>query len=124
MAESPILYSPENQPHRAFLAVPQLVRWRHRFRGTRESYKINLESDQIRFDTHRLCEKYNELTILHKAQKTIVIDGGELEDITFREDDATPTDEAVVLVGLEALSQRVQRLKDRITNLERNESLL
>lgn len=49
-----VLYQSINQPFLIF--APQLVRWRHRYRGPRESYKVNLEMQQFLYDTRKLYE--------------------------------------------------------------------
>jgi len=49
-----VLYSETNK--RSWILAPQLVRWRSRYRGQRESHKTNLEMQQFLFDIRRLYE--------------------------------------------------------------------
>lgn len=50
-----ILYSEINRSN--FFMTPSTIRWRHRFRGDRESWKINHEIMSIAYDTRKAYEQ-------------------------------------------------------------------
>lgn len=83
---------------------PQFQRTRHRYRGSRESYKFNLELCQMYFDIRRLYEDVQTARTNYTAQTASINAGGAVV--------------AEVIVGLDDLTGRLQRLTDRVLALE------
>lgn len=98
-----IFYSTENTD-RNEISQPQLQRARSRFRGPRESYKFNLEVSQTTFDIVRLYQEVNDTKAIYDANTIVMHDGG--------------TVAGQVLEGLEELTNRLHRLRDRVRILE------
>lgn len=111
-----IFYSRINKS--AILYQPNYTRVRHRYRGHRESEKINLEMGQMFAD---LAKIDLELTTVEDNLETNVsnlLDGVTHSEATFTDEDATPTDETVTLIGLNAFQGRMAALEQRIKRLE------
>ena len=102
------------------LTEPQLTRWRHRYRGQRESYKFNVESDQMLYDIITLYATYDSLRADVKADHALMVEGGELEDVAFEyEVDGNPvSDDPLTILGIEALASEVELLRLRLQALE------
>lgn len=105
----PTLYHEYNRREQ-FLA-PQFNRSRHRYRGPRESFKINLEIDQFAFSVHRLYESYEDFREEFIMKASLLLSGGESG---FNDED----DQSVLLPGYEELVARLQRLQSRARALE------
>jgi hypothetical protein len=87
------------------LSQSNLSRARHRYRGPRESHKINLEITQFLYDVTRLYQ----LTVtaedtFHSHMLTLTDGGQAIPDLD--------------VVGLTELTIRTQRLRDRVLALE------
>ncbi len=95
---------------------PQLTRWRNRYRGARESYKVNIEMDQIRYDLARL-----QKVLLDNAGHSIS-DALNLYDGGFSSDTYTWKNTGSTLnaapEGLFSMSLRVQKAMARLEILE------
>jgi len=105
----PTLYHEYNRREQ-FLA-PQYTRSRHRYRGPRESYKVNLEIDQFAFSVHRLHETYEDFRGEFVTKAFLLLEGGESG---FNDAD----DQQVLLPGYEELVARLQRIQNRVRALE------
>lgn len=103
----PVFYY-ENPELKTQLSQPTLTRARHRYRGPRESYKLNLEISQLLYDFTRLYDRVIDAEQLH-------LDGV----VTVTEPTDPPiTELAADWIGLYELTSRVQRLRDRVRTLE------
>lgn len=91
---------------------PQLTRWRHRFRGQRESYKINTETNQFLYDVRLLYQRAADLTELLEGYIDLLVNGGEIE---AGYNSATP----IVVPGIEELASELDALLVRLRHLER-----
>lgn len=98
---------------RAQFSAPQFTRLRHRYRGVRESWKVNLEIDQLLFSITDLYRRYNILHDNFVLAKELLIEGGAVTGVTDYDDDP------MVLDGLDSLIQQVAALKARVKRLER-----
>lgn len=105
----PTFYSDDNK--RAHFDAPQFNRMRHRYRGIRESQKLNLEMNQILFSIRRLYERYNDMTASMIARVSTLYEGG---TITGVED----VDGNIELEGIDAIASRMLDLNKRIKSLE------
>jgi hypothetical protein len=90
---------------RAFVSQPQLTRWNHRYRGYRESPKINVESAQLLYDVRKLFEHTKGVRVKVLANIATALEGGVV----------VPTE---TTIGLDALINRVSRLTERVRMLE------
>lgn len=104
----PVFYADINK--RNFFSAPQFNRMRHRYRGPRESSKINLEVDQISFSLHKLYETYNAIFGDFRTYANLLLEGGDTEVDSLSGD--------LVLDGLEELTARVVALDKRVKALE------
>ncbi len=68
-----VLFSQPNTSY--FIMAPQLTRWRSRYRGQRESYKVNLEMQQLLFDIRKLYEQVS-FTTAYIANNSINLEHG------------------------------------------------
>lgn len=87
------------------LSQPNLTRARHRYRGPRESHKVNLEINQYLYDITRLYQLTLTAEATFRAHMLTLTDGGQ----------AIPD---LDVVGLTELTNRTQRLRDRVRALE------
>lgn len=106
---------------RYWVYQPNLVRWRHRFRGVRESLKFNQEIGQYYFDINNARTKMEDVESTQRDNVDLVLDGGTVEDVSIMIDDATPSVEDMILPGFESLSGTFARIHNRIRSLERND---
>lgn len=107
-------YSEANR--REHFSAPQLTRVRHRYRGPRESEKINLEINQLAFSIRRLYEMYKAISDEFANDVQLLTEGGV---ITVEEEDgATPT--PVYVDGLDELAAKLESLMKRVESLEEN----
>jgi hypothetical protein len=100
----------EENPRRKFDA-PQYTRNRHRFRGPRESEKINLEINQTLFSIKKLYEKNEKFRDNFINHATLLLGGG---DSGVNDEGNNP----LVLLGLENLIVRIDQLERRLKALE------
>lgn len=114
---SSILYSLPSLV-KLYFAQPQLIRTRQRYRGQKESYKFNLEIGQLRFDTIKLIEKYINMEAAHEIDISNLYDGVAFDNIQYTDYElSTPSDSDVLLEGIDSLSERVNRLTQRLKSL-------
>jgi hypothetical protein len=97
---------------------PNLVRWRHRSKGPRESLKINQEIGQTYFDLKVLMARLNIVNENLEFIVNQIQDGGEVEGTDFIADPDTPSEEPIVLLGLDVLGAEIESLRKRIEVLE------
>lgn len=99
---------------------PNLVRWRHRWRGPRESLKINQELGQTVFDIYNLKQKKDSLRKTTQLYLDYYLDGWDFDsNIDFNwELDAEPSDSAAEFIGYSELIARVESLRKRVKRLE------
>jgi hypothetical protein len=119
-----------------FILQPQTTRWRSRYRGPRESWKQNLEMNQIAYDIHQLYTRtyadeiqYEtnhhsiEFGLSNNLAFTITgvrqFDDG-IFDSTLGYDAATPNTYPASINGSEDMVRRIQELQFRVGMLERN----
>lgn len=107
-----VTYSPIDK--KSWIYQPNLVRWRHRSRGPRESLKINQEITQTYYDLYTLCNKLDVLASNHEFIIDIMVDGGEVEDVEVYWDEQVP----MVLDGIDSLSADIEALRKRVRMLE------
>lgn len=99
---------------REHVEQPPLTIQRHRYRGVRESQKINLEIDQLTLAMKRLYARMTTREEGISEYVTDLIDGGEVTGVG-EDGDAT-----LDLAGLKALIARAQGLQQRVNDLERH----
>jgi len=101
-----------NYDKRQHFNAPQFNRMRHRYRGTRETYKINLEIGQLTYSIHKLYKVHEEFKedFIQKAE--LLLEGG---DIGVNDE----SDQAINLTGLEDLVARVSSLANRVNSLDK-----
>lgn len=116
MAHPTLIYKTYDK--REHLNAPQYTRTKQRYRGPRESYKINLEISQLLYSLAGLSEQYEnfqeELTDIG-AQ---FLDGGELSNVL--DSDGDP----VVILGLNEIAAKIAQLRIRINNLTESSEAL
>lgn len=105
----PTFYSEENK--RKHFNAPQFTRMRHRFRGPRESEKVNLEIDQLAFSIRKLYQSDSGFRDKFVGLADLLLVGGEVEGLEDEEEDV------IELEGLEALVLRAQRAMTRARSL-------
>lgn len=105
----PEFYSEHNM-RRQFNA-PNFTRTRHRFRGPRESEKINLEMNQMYTAIQVLHKNHDEFQHRFVESATTLLEG---EGLTVEMNEDGP----IVLVGLEELASRIDMLRRRVKALE------
>ena len=89
-----------------------MVRSRARFRGQRESFKINTEIAQTTYDLRRLYEKYQTIEEKLDLRLETLERGGNVGQAL------NGTNKALVLDGVESLADRIFRLEKRVRDLE------
>lgn len=95
---------------RTQLSAPQFTRTNQRYRGVRESWKIDLELKQTYFSITRLYERYEALKEQADYNVLYLTQGG-VTDMGADPDLVTP--------GLDELITRVANLNARVKRLER-----
>jgi len=90
---------------RQHLSQPQMGRARHRWRGWRESGKLNLEMQQFYFDVATMHARTTAQEETFEASVDILLDGGAVVPTTDTE-------------GLDPLLLRANALLDRVRVLE------
>jgi len=102
----------------ATLHQPGYSRVRHRFRGHRETEKINLEIGQMYAELSRLDSSITEAENELEAYVGDVNNGVTYSNITFTDEDATPTNANVTLEALSPFMGKLAGLENRIVRLE------
>lgn len=100
--------------------TPNLVRWRHRYRGVRESLKFNQTHSQMLFDIYNINNKQN--TFMDTLEQHIVDLYQGKEDYTdvdyyYAETDMT---DAYSATGIRDLNERLSILDRTLRRLENN----
>lgn len=104
---------------RNWVYQPNFTRWRHRWRGVRESLKINTEISQFYYDATRLNTRVDEVNTQLAETIDLIDNGGSVEGVNFQWDtDATPNIEKLELPGMKEVALRAEKLRNRIRNLE------
>lgn len=122
MAADPILYAAVNR--RTQISAPNFVRSRARYRGHRESFKINLEIHQLAYDLRRLYERYDVIDAALTTHLNTIEDGGQVGatlvgtvGVAVRLAGDT-SDKPFIITGVDDIADRLSRLETRIKNLE------
>lgn len=100
------IYYKEDEEKDKFVQ-PSFVKFNHRFRGMRESYKINSDISAFRFDVHKLYEVLDRINEDIVDQQDRLLDG-------HSESSNNSTH-----VGTEDLCSRLNSLSNRVFRLER-----
>ncbi len=103
---------------KALVYQPSYTRIRHRYRGYRESHKVNLEMSQMYAE---LSQIDIDLSIVENDFENVVdniLEGVTYSDIYFTDQDATPTNGLVSLTGFDEFLGKLQSLEQRILRLE------
>jgi len=112
-----VVYSEVDKSDRIY--QPTSVRWRHRYRGPRDSLKTNTHIAQFYYDTNRLNRLH---TITHNGTVeyvNLISNGGTVSGLEYLwSQDATPMEEQVVVESITDFASRLDKLKTRIRNLE------
>jgi hypothetical protein len=109
----PSLYSDVDRS--SWVYAPNFIRSRARYRGSRESYYLNREIMQLTYDFRRLYEKFDILDTTLSIDLEKIATGGAI-NATYVWD--TDTAKSFVFNGLDDLSLRISRLKQRVEALE------
>lgn len=97
---------------REFFNAPQFTRVNHRFRGQRESEKINLEVHQMYFSIRKLYNLTASLRERYLNYATLLVEGGTIaNDLT--DQSGTP----LFLEGINSLTTRASMLERRLKSL-------
>lgn len=106
---------------RYWVYQPSLVRWRHRYKGVRESLKVNQEIGQTLYDINSADYRLGNLRTSLEETVDLLINGGTVDGVTFNWlNDATPGDEDLVIPGFDQLVGDVENLRNRVRRLEGN----
>lgn len=95
-----------------WLYEPSSSRSRQRYRGPRESYKINLEISSFLFDVKNINKKMNQLIQSSLRYAAYISRGADLDGASY-------ADSFTSLIGVLDMSSQVEDLKNRITEMER-----
>lgn len=91
---------------------PSSGRSRHRYRGVRESHKVNLEISSFLFDINNINKKMNNLVQSSLRHAAYVARGVELSPASY-------ANSFTALIGLLDMSSQIEDLKNRVTEMER-----
>lgn len=89
--------------------APQFNRANHRYRGWRESEKINQEINQIRFSIYKLYERYDNINDELDVKIDLLSDGGAVTAVLN-----------TTLDGNTSLAAKINVLHQRVKALEEN----
>lgn len=104
---------------RYWVYQPNLTRWRHRYKGVRESLKVNQEIGQYYYDIKNCDKRLDDLEDELDAYADLLINGGTVEDVQFNWlDDATPSVADLVIPGFDSLAGAIEGLRNRVRKLE------
>lgn len=109
----PVIYSKVDRE--SWINAPSFVRSRARYRGVRETQKLNVEMSSFLYDIRKLYEKYQSIGEIIAINLEAIREGGILNASIYYYDD---TQQGIHLEGVTSLAERVQRLAERIRNLE------
>lgn len=105
----PIFYHTFNE--RLYFDAPQFNRMRHRYRGVRESAKVNLEIDQTSFSINRLYEKQTVFDDSFVLYAELLTEGG---NVGVNDGNNAP----IVITGIDELAARIEGVTKRVKALE------
>lgn len=108
----PTLYSLVDKTY--WVYQPTFVRWRHRYRGPRESLKLNQEISQYMYDLNNIFSQINTNRANLATYATTIRDGGAISGVEALNDDATPSLVDVELWGLDEIESRIEGLRNRV----------
>lgn len=94
---------------------PNFVRWRHRYKGVRESLKVNQEIGQYYYDIKNSDYKLDNMDDLLDEVSDTIVNGGAVDGVQYETDTG---DEDLVLLGFDELAAQVERARVRIKRLE------
>lgn len=97
---------------------PSYTRVRHRYRGHRESHKINLEISQMYAELCTISRDTDEAEDNLEFYVNNILNGVTYSSIYFTDQDATPTNENVSITGLNNFMGKLSALEQRIRRLE------
>jgi hypothetical protein len=101
---------------------PNFVRMRHRYRGIRESYKTNTEITQYYYDIRNIFNKAESTRDDLDDYTEKLIEGGSVDGCEYYwSEGATPVLGEVNLLGIDELASRIDKLRNRVKMLERNQ---
>jgi len=92
---------------------PNFSRSRQRYRGNRDSAKINLEISQFVFDVHNIDKKIKDLLQTTMRFNAYVVRGATIEGAQYS---GTQDNQ---MIGLLEMSSEIEDLKNRIQEMER-----
>lgn len=70
-----------------FVTQPQLIRWRSRYRGQRESFKMNSEMKAFQFDIAKLYHKMADISEAVTLDYNTLNKGGSFDDTSYTSED-------------------------------------
>lgn len=97
---------------RKHINAPQFNRMRHRFRGPRESEKINLEMNQLYYSIHKQYEIQQAFNDKFVTYAENILDGAELTGLGFNGEGD------IEIPGLSDMAKRIDALDRRVRALE------
>jgi len=103
---------------KGWLHQPSFVRRRHRYRGHRESLKINQEIDSLYADMSYLDMELTEAENNLDTYVSNILNGVTHTGITYTDEDATPVDFEVTILSIDTLAANMAALEQRIERLE------
>ena len=106
-----LFYSEINK--RSFVYQPNMSRSRQRYRGPRDSQKINLEISQFLYDVNNINKKTDEFTLMTLRYAAYVARGTIIDNISY----SGTSDN--VLIGVLEMASEIEDLKNRIVEMER-----
>jgi hypothetical protein len=113
----PITYSEADK--RYWYYQPQLTRWRHRYRGPRESLKINQEIGQLLYDLTKIKQRNDELLAELDYYTDIMQNGWDFDgDVDYTDYSSSTTFAPAELPGNIDLASRIESLRNRVRGLE------
>lgn len=116
MAHPTLLYKTYDK--REHLDAPQYTRLKQRYRGPRESYKANLEINQLLHSVAKLNEVYDLFQAEFEDIGSVFLSGGELPTVLGEDG------EAIHLQGLNEIAAKIEQLHIRINNLRESSEAL
>lgn len=105
---------------RHHLDAPEFTRSNHRYRGPRESSKVNLEIGQLIYSFAKLGERYDSFQEEFSGLSDILLEGGVIEGVYSNEGDV----EHIEIHGLNEIAAKIQQLNLRINNLRESSEAL
>lgn len=116
MAHPTLLYKTYDK--REHLDAPQYTRPNHRYRGPRESSKVNLEIDQLVYSIAKLSETYDLFQQEFEGMGSVFVNGGELPAVLGKDG------EVVEVPGLNDIAAKVEQLHIRVNNMRESSEAL